>query len=290
MITMYKPNPNKLSIKAKQEAIKGLNEIAKSKKSIAVINIKKLSDNLFQLIRKAFRKEGSVVKVVKKPVAYRFLSKYDKFKDFLDVCNEPMALVFTDLPAFRIYNIITGTRKKRAAVPGDVAISEIVVPAGETDIPPGPALSELKGAGLNVRVQNGKIAIAEDGVVAEPGDIINDKKAAALQKLGIMPFEIRAEMRLIFDGNYIYKPDVFELTESLDEYLATSNNMAVNLSYNLKYPTADNLPTLLKEAYVKTVSLAVNEKLYSPISIKQNLGLTLAQADALGLKIDEKKE
>jgi len=290
MIAIYKPDPNKLSIKVKQKAIEELKQIAKSKKSIAIINIKNLSDNLFQLIRKEFRKENSVVRVVRKPVAFRFLSGYDKFKDFLSVCDEPVAFVFTDLPAFKTYKIITGTRKKRAARPGDVAVSEILVPAGETDIPPGPALSELKGAGLNVRVQGGKIAIAEDSVVARPGDVITDKKAAALQKLGIMPFEVQAKMRLVFDGDYIYESDIFELTESLDEYLATSHNLAFNLSYNLGYPTAENLPILLKEAYTQTLGLAVNGKLYSSLSIEQNLGFTLAQAGALEPLVGEKKE
>ena len=41
-------------------------------------------------------------------------------------------------------------------------------------MPAGPALSELKAAGLNVRIQAGKIAIAKDQVVVKKGEVIKD--------------------------------------------------------------------------------------------------------------------
>ena len=278
---MYKPNLDKPSIKQKQKSVEELKELSKDKSSIGIINLKHLPDNLFQTIRKEFRKTGSHIKVVKKPVAYRFLSGYKQFENHLDVCDEPIAFVFTNESPVKTYKIITGTRKKRPARPGDVAEKEIAVPAGETDLPPGPALSELKAAGLNVRVQGGKIAVAEDSIVAKPGDVINDKKAAALQKLGIMPFEVKAEMKLVFDGKYVYTPDMFKLTETLNDSLASSEKLAFNLSYNIKYPTPENLPMLLKEAYTDALSLAVNEELYSPVSLQQALGLSMAQVKAL---------
>jgi large subunit ribosomal protein L10 len=180
-------------------------------------------------------------------------------------------------------------KKKRAAKAGDVAPFEIVVPAGDTDLPPGPALSELKNAGLNVMIKAGKIVVSKDSVVAKTGEKITIQKASALQKLNIMPFEIMANLRYGYDGKYVYSKEVLDVDVTLNQDLVRGYQDAFNLSLNAGIPTQGNIQLLLGNAFRQGVSLAINADIYSSSSIEQLLALAFKQGMAFESLKEEKK-
>ena len=69
-------------------------------------------------------------------------------------------------------------------------LDDIVIEAGSTDLPPGPAISELSSAGLKVKIEDGKIAIQESKVIIKKGGKINELAANVMTKLDIMPFKV----------------------------------------------------------------------------------------------------
>lgn len=281
MKTDYKIDVNKRAVKKKTEQVnKTIEEMGKSP-TIALINLRYLPDSLLQKVRQKLREDGGQVRILKKPVIERVLQSDPKLSSLVSECDKPMGLIFTPRSPFELYQFFKTNKKKRAAKAGDIAPFEIIVPEGETDLPPGPALSELKSAGINVQIKGGKIVVAKDSVVAKTGDKITDAKAKGLQKLGIMPFDVEVNYILGYDGKYIYGSDLFEITETISDDLSSSIFDAFNLSINASYPTSANADLLLKEAVSQSMNFALNGELYSSISIEQLLASAFRQGAAL---------
>ncbi|MCI0558051.1 MAG: 50S ribosomal protein L10, partial [Nitrososphaera sp.] len=156
-------------MKKKVEAVNRTIAEMKKYKTVALLDLRKLPDALFQSLRKRIREGGGHVLVLKKPVISRVLASNPILAKRADACNNPVALILTNMSSFEVNSFFKQNKKKRAAKAGDVALADIVVPEGETDLPPGPALSELKAGGLNVQIKAGKIAVVKDSTVAKAG-------------------------------------------------------------------------------------------------------------------------
>jgi large subunit ribosomal protein L10 len=259
----------------------------KKYKTVALLDLRKLPDALFQALRKRIREDGGKVLVPKKPVVSRVLAANPKLSARVNECDKPVALIYTNKSAYEINSFFKENRKKRAAKIGDVAIVDIIIPEGETDLPPGPALSELKTAGLNVQIKGGKIVVAKDSTLAKAGDKLTIPKVKALQSLGVKPFETMANMIFGFDGQYIYARELLDMGDTVNADMAASLNQALNLSLNIAYPTGQNIKFLLGDAMRQSVNLSLNANVYSSSSI--GLLLTSAMRQGMALESLEKK-
>jgi large subunit ribosomal protein L10 len=162
-----------------------------------------------------------------------------------------------------------------------VALADIVVPEGETDLPPGPALSELKAGGLNVQIKAGKIAVVKDSTVAKAGEKLTEPKVKALTTLNVMPFEIMANLLFGFDGTYIYSKELLDSGETVGSDISYALSQAMNFSLNASYPTEQNINMLLGQAVRQAVNVSLNGSIYSSSSIGQLLGSAYRQGSAL---------
>ncbi len=267
-----------------QEKIREVNETVeemKNYKTVALLDLLRLPDSLLQSLRKRIKEGGGKVLILRKPVITRVLKSDKKLAEHTDECTKPVALILTNISPYELNRFFKEHKKKRAAKVGDVADADIIVPEGETDLPPGPALSELKAGGVNVQIKGGKIVVAKESIVAKTGDTITGPKAKALQTLGVMPFDVMANMIFGFDGQYVYSSEVLGLGDTVDEDIASSLSQAFNLSLNAMYPTEGNVELLLTEAVRQSVNVALNADLYSSSSIEQLLTSAMRQGMAL---------
>lgn len=277
----YKTDTSRKTIKKKMTDVNKAVAEMKKYKTVALLDLRKLPTALFQSLRKRIREDGGIVLVLKKPVISRVLAANPKLVSYISECNKPVALIYTNHSPFEMNTFFKQHKKKRAAKVGDVAITEIIIPEGETDLPPGPALSELKTAGLNVQIKGGKIAVTKESVVAKTGEKLTVPKVKALQTLGVMPFEIMANMIIAFDGEYSYSKSLLDVGDTVTSDLVFSLSQAVNLSVNACYPTAQNVDVLLASAVRQSINLALNANVYSSSSIEQLLSSALRQGMAL---------
>jgi len=226
---MYKTDVNKKEVKKEAEQVKKVIAEMKTYKTVALLDLRKLPDALFQSLRKRIREKKGMVLVLKKPVLSRVLVANTKLADKASECDKPMALILTDQSPLELNSFFKQHRKKRAAKIGDVAISDIVIPEGDTDLPPGPALSELKAGGVNVQIKAGKIVVSKESTVAKAGEKLTVPKVKALQSLGVMPFEMMASLIFGFDGQYIYSKELLDSGETVNADLAASLRQAMNV-------------------------------------------------------------
>jgi large subunit ribosomal protein L10 len=277
----YKIDTNRKTIKMKIDQVNDAVKDMKKFKTVALLDLRRLPTALFQSLRKRIREDGGRVLVLKKPVISRVLAANPKLKSHVADCNKPVALIYTNHSPYEINAFFNQNKKKRAAKVGDIAITDIVVPEGETDLPPGPALSELKAGGLNVQIKAGKIAITKESTVAKAGEKLTIPKVKALQTLGVMPFEVMASMITASDGEYSYSKELLDMGDTIVPDLSMSLKQAVNFSISAGYPTSQNIGMLLGGAFKQSVSLSLTANVYSSSSIEQLLTSALRQGMAL---------
>lgn len=277
----YKADADKKAVKKKMEQVKTAVADMKKYKTVIMLDLRKLPDALLQSLRRKVRQDGGMMLVLKKPVVSRVLQADKKLSARAAECNKPVALIYTNKSAYEMNTFFKQHKKKRAAKIGDVANVDIVVPEGETDLPPGPALSELKAGGLNVQIKGGKIVVAKASTVAKAGEKLTMPKVKALQTLSIMPFENMANMIFGYDGEYIYARELLDIGDTINSDVAAGFSQAMNLSLNLSYPTGQNINVLLGEAFRQSVNLSLNGNIYSSSSMEQLLSSAVRQGMAL---------
>jgi large subunit ribosomal protein L10 len=277
------------AIKMKKAQVQEIQKDIKHYPNVVLIDLRNLPDKLLQSMRKRLRAENhGTVRMAKSTVLKRALDGSGKPADLSARLNVPAALVLTNLSPYNLNQIVKGNKLQMAAKPGQISPADIIVPAGDTDLPAGPALSELKSAGVNVQIKAGKIAVNKDSTVVKKGEEITVQKAKALQTLGVKPFEVEMNVLLAYDGEFIYSPELLDISSaSLAPEFVSSLVDAMNLSVNAKYPSPQNIEMLLMEAYTQGRSAGINGSLYSSESIEQLL--TLATRQGMALESLEKK-
>lgn len=274
-------NINKPNVKQKAKEVEEILAEMKNYKTVALLSLEKLPDSLFQVLRKRIQQEGGKVRMLRKAVLTRVLEANPKLSEKKGCADRPAAIILTNSSPYDINKFLRQNTKKRAAKADEVALSDIVVPEGETDLPPGPALSELKAAGINAQIKAGKIVVAKDSVVARKDEKITAQKAKALQTLGIKPFTITAKMIFGYDGEYIYEKALLDIDETLVADLAGAEQSAFNLSVNAGYPTERNIGFLINGTYIQGINFAVNSKTYNSVTIESEILNALRQSGAI---------
>ncbi|NCN51684.1 50S ribosomal protein L10 [archaeon] len=176
---------------SKVNSVKELTELLKTKKTILVADISNIPGSQFQQIVKKLRGKA-IVKVPKKNLLLRALesAKKEKAKELKNFLTKPVALLFSDLDSYDLASELIKNKSPAKAKVGQIAPRDLEIPAGPTDLVPGPAISELGALGIKIQIQGGKIEIKEPKVIAKEGSSISEGAAAMLSKLNILPFTI----------------------------------------------------------------------------------------------------
>ncbi|MFA5105950.1 MAG: 50S ribosomal protein L10 [Candidatus Micrarchaeia archaeon] len=270
------------AIAKKKSQVESLAGKIKSAKVVAVVNLSNLPDRLLQSARKKLRGKAEFYQA-KNTVFKRALEASGKGGKIADLLTVPSVLITTDMTPYSLFKFFKDNKSKVAAKPAQIAPFDIVVPEGETDLPPGPALSELKGAGINVQLKGGKIVVAKDSVVAKSGAKISGNVAKALQKLNILPFEVGLNMVAAYEGGYVYLADVLNIDErQLNTDLQAAFAQGLNVSINASFPTESNINMLLGAAFSQGRNIAANGKLYSDSTIELLFSEAYLQGLAVG--------
>ncbi len=268
---------------AKKEKVASVSKTAAKYPVTALLNIRNLPDRIFQSSKKKLRGKAEFA-VAKNSVIIRALNKSGKgaLSEHLDF---PTAIVFTSMTPYTLFKFFKDNKSKVAAKPGQIAPFDIIVHEGETDLAPGPALSELKGAGINAQIKAGKIIIAKDSIVAKAGTKITDTVCKALQKLNILPFEAMVHLVAAYDGKYTFTATMLDIDDAkLHSDLLECLSQTFNVSFNASFPTTQNIEALLSNGISQGYNMAINGYVYSDASTE----MLLAQAVLLGSTLSGK--
>ena len=263
--------------------VKELEKFIDERKVVGVVDIKSLPSKQFQEIRKKLRGKADI-KISKSILIKKAIEnlKREDLKKLEGYIDGPCGIVVSDEDPFLLYKFLKKNRSKALAKAGMLAPSDIIVPAGDTDMPAGPVLAELKVAKIDVKIEKGKIVIASDSQVAKKGDVISQQLANALAKLGITPMEIGLKISAVLEKGIVYTADVLDIDEEkfMQDLVGAYRN-ALNLSVNAGYPNKESIKIMIQKAYQNAKNLAVNADILTKDTIGSTLAKATGQASAL---------
>jgi ribosomal protein L10 len=186
---------------SKINIVKQLAELLKTKKTILVASIKNLPAAQLQEISKSMRGKA-IIKIPKKNLFFRAIDSIEdgdivKLKEQFD---NSVAILFSDEEGFELSAELLKNKSPAKAKAGQEAPMDIEVPAGPTDLMPGPAISELGALGIQVQIEKGKITIKAPKVIVKEGQKISQEAADVMNKLDIKPFSIGLVPLSVFDN------------------------------------------------------------------------------------------
>jgi len=234
----------------KKKVVKELVELLKKKKTFLVVSIKGIPASQFQEMSKKLR-DKVVVKVPKKNLIIRSLenSGDENMKSIETRVNENVAILFSDMDCFELAAELVKNKSPAKAKAGQEAPEDIEIPAGPTDLIPGPAISELGAVGIQIQIDKGKISIKEAKIVAKKGDKITGPVADILSKLDIKPFSISLVPLAGYDS--VAKKAYLNIEIDIEKTLAdlkTAFGKSLPFAVDIGYVCDDTIKFLIQKA------------------------------------------
>ena len=278
-----KPYP-KHKVKIVEEAV----DLLKNYQYIFLFDLHGLSSRVLHEYRYRLRPHG-IIKIIK-PTLFKiaFTKVYGGIPaEIAEKIRGEVGFFFTNLNPAEVIKVVAENAVRRAAQPGDKAPFDIVVPAGPTNASPGPIISKFGKLKIPTRVQEGKIWIAKDTVVAKAGQEITPEIAEVLRVVGIEPvFEQLRLLGVIWRGKRFV--DISELTIDVSKYgelFETAAVYARNLALNIVYPTKEVLQVVLPAAHMRAVALAVRLGIVTKETLPMLISRAVAEANALAAAV-----
>lgn len=253
------------TLKAKK--VKELVDKVKTARSLMIVSIKGLPSRQFQDIKKGLRANASI-KVEKKNILIRAIKELKKESALpLEAhLSDSCAFVISDLEGYELAGILSSKKTPVFAKAGQIAPTDIEVKDGPTDLVPGPAISELGALGIQISVENGKIAIRQPKVVVKEGQEIRENVAAVLQKLGIQPFSVGLTPVALYDlkEEKIYTDLKIDSEEKIKQ-LQDAAGRALGFAQKIKYMCKETIGYFLAKANME--GQAIQNKVQSNVEV-----------------------
>ncbi|MEK6981236.1 MAG: 50S ribosomal protein L10 [Thermoproteota archaeon] len=272
--------------KRKTQMYQQLLEIPKKYKVIALVKINKVRASQILPLRKALKGEVEFV-CVKDRIAQKALEKLNipGIKGISEELTGQCLFIFTNMSPFKLNVLLAKNKIMMAARGGDIASVDIVVPAKNTGIAPGPMLTEFKEAGIPTKIDQGTIWIQKDTTPVKKGEAINEKLAALLGKLDIKPVEAGISLYTALEEGLKYAAeelivDVAKIRNAFTQF----HQEAISLSIEAAYVTADNINQILSKAAQSARSVSVESGFMTDETKEQILQKAHGQAKALSTK------
>ena len=280
--------PSIKALEMKKQLLDEVIEMIRKYEVVVASDLRKVKSIQIQEIRKKLR-DQLFIRVIKSNIVRIAVKKLDSEKKniakFSSLLTGSFALIFTDLNPYKLILLLDKNKVKVAAREGDIATDVIIVPAGNTALPPGPLISEFNEVGIQTKIEEGSIWIARDVVVAEKGDAISAKLASVLSRLGIKPVEAGLSLIAAYDNGSVMSMDElkFDLNE-VRKNLTDALSQAFNLAVDSNYSTKDTIIPILNKAYKQAFWVAVQSEYPLPDALSR----AVLQAHSIATNISKK--
>jgi large subunit ribosomal protein L10 len=244
----------------KKESLEQLQGLLSKYPVIAAADLTKVRSSQIHELRKRLRDRVTMIvaknNLLRKSVE---LGNYNQGKlgEFVKDLTGSNILLFSELNPYSLIILLDKSKVRVPAKQGDVATNEIMIPAGNTGLPPGPVISEFGEIRVQTKIEGGSIWVSKDSVVARKGDTITAKMASVLSKLGLKPMEAGLSLVVAYDnGSILHAGDLVVDLPSFKNDLMVAISEALNLSTEAGYITQENAPRILQKAWREALAVA----------------------------------
>ncbi|MEM2935570.1 MAG: 50S ribosomal protein L10 [Candidatus Bathyarchaeia archaeon] len=279
------------AVSEKAERVEEIKNLVNQYKVIGAASLEKVRANQLQELRKKLQ-DSAYMCVVKNTLMKKAIAQsedkpgLEKLGEYLSGSN---VFLFTNLNPFKLLLILEKSKVKTTAKAGDIAAYDVVVPAGNTGLPPGPIISQLGAVGLPTRIESGSVWINRDTPVIKKGQVIDARLAAVLSKLGIKPVEVGLTMKVAYDDGVLITQEQMQIDlEGTKRSLEEAYTNAFNLSLKAFYPLPENIALLFQMARQGAYNLAINAAITAPAVMAALIRKAHAHMLSLSAKLKEK--
>ena len=278
----------------KADEVKEIKDVISQYNTIAIASLEKVRAAQLQKLRKKLE-SSAYMRVIKNSLISRAVSEttdktgIEKLQKHL---TGPNLYLFTNLNPFKLVLLLEKSKVKTTAKAGDLAAFDVVVPAGNTGLAPGPIISQFTAVGLRTRIESGSVYVNKDTVVVKEGEPINAQLASLLSKLGIKPVEAGLSLKLVLDdGIILNEVDLTIDVDSVKKDIEAAHQFAFNLSLKAAIVLPENITYLIKLAHQNAYTLALNAGIISKETVKDLIRKANMEMQNLSEKLDaaEKK-
>jgi len=277
--------------KRKTQLYQQLQEMPKKYDVIALVRMEKVRSSQLLPLRKKFKGEVEIMSI-KDKVAKKALETLDipGIKNIIEDLTGQCLFMFTNMSPFKL-NVLLGKNKiLLLARAGDIASKDIVIPAKNTGVAPGPILTDFKEAGVPTKIDQGTIWITKDTTPVEKGGIISPKLATLLGRLDIKAVEAGISLGAALEkGIHYSKEDLVIDVEKFRNELIQAHQEAMALSIEAVYVTKDNVEQILAKAAHVSRSVSVEAGYLTEETKEQILQKGHSQATSLSGKAKDYK-
>jgi len=249
------------AMQEKTEKVEEIKNLIQQHKVLGVASLQKIRAAQLQGLRRKLKGNASF-RVIKNTIIRRAVAEC-KDKPGVEGLEEHLTgsniFLFTDLNPFQLVLILQKSRMKANARAGDIASEDVIVPAGNTGLPPGPIISQFGSVGIPTRIESGGVWINRDTLVAKKGEVITARLASVLAKLGVKSVEVGLVLKAAYDEGVIIPEGQLQLdVEEVQRNIGEAQVLALNLSLNSAYPMSENIKLLLQIVSKESFALAMN--------------------------------
>jgi len=272
----------------KVEEINYLKKLVETYKVVGLAHVTKMPAKSLHTLRTQLRGEV-VIHMTKKSLFKRAFqeSKKENLDELGKSATGITALLFTNMNPIALAKYLKSKAVKGPAKPGDIAPIDIEVKAGDTKISPGPIISELnQNLKLPTMIKNGTIHIRTDTITHKKGELITDKAAQLLTRLGIEPMNIEMDFYAAWEDGSVLPDAVLHLDEEAllgNVRLAASEAMNVALSLGVIVP--ETITPLISKAQRSAIAVATSLPIFIPDLLPNYISKAVVQASFINASV-----
>lgn len=275
----------------KAAVVKNTVDLLKKYDVIAAADLNKVQSGMLMDLRKRLRGQLEI-KTVKNTLMRISMEQAEKpaTAEFIKAVAGQNMFLFTNGNPFKLAMNLEKSKVESFAKPGDKALKELTVPAGNTGISPGPMISKFGALGVKTRIEAGNIWVVADTVVADKDDEITADMADLLQRLGIKAAQSGLSLKVVYErGMIIPGADLIIDVPSFRKQLMEAAGGAFSVALKGAYVSTATAPTLLSMAQQQAKMVAVEAGYVTPDTAADIIAKANAQAKSLQGKVDAAK-
>ena len=255
----------------KADKVNKIKELIQKYQGVGIASLHKTRAAQLQELRKKMQETVNFYVIKNSLIERAIIGLEDKpniadFKNYLTGSN---IFLFTNINPFKLVLLLQKNKVKAFAKAGDIASQDIIIPAGNTGLSPGPIISLFSSVGIKTKIESGSVKVNKDTLVAKEGENISENLAVVLSKLGIKSVELGLSLNAIYNNGLIISKD--KLAIDINEFkkkLVKAYTQTYNLSLKSTYPTQQNIIMLLKISFTNIYNLSINTNIITNETIK----------------------
>ncbi len=265
-------------------------ELLKNYEVIAAADLNKVSSSMLQDLRMQLRGQLKF-KVLKNTLMRISMEGAEKkgTHEFIDYVSGPNVFLFTNGNPFKLAMELEANKVKVFAKPGDIALNDIVISAGNTGLSPGPLIGKFGVLSVRTRIESGNIWVTQDNTVAKAGEAISEELADLLQRMGIRAAEMGLSIKAVYENGEIIPGDTLIL--NIDEYrdkLVNAVASATKVAVEAEYLIPQTTPIILAKAIAQARAVALEAEWPTKDTIELLIAKASAQARSIARKVGKK--